>query len=296
MRSTNAQSGAPPKQQIIERHYFEMFQKAHPLPSGTIIYGDKPDVIIDGAQRIGVEITNFYVTDGSSTASEQVQRRRRSAAVAKAQREYELAGGKNFQLSVGFDKNHPIQDSVKLVERLVEFARRVEGRENGQVSGEDFEDIPELAHAHLYARELVHTPHIDPEFPNGQPAESEGFAAFAKYWNRREARALREGIYKPLSFTANWNVGQGHSFGLMSTARLAEIVREKEAKAKHYAPCDAYWLLVVVDFIDPAQEQEIRLDGGVDIVSDVFAKIIVYKTNFDHVMEITPRPTEINPR
>ena len=48
--------------------------------------------------------------------------------------------------------------------------------------------------------------------------------------------------------------------GLMSEAALEAIVREKEAKAAEYNPCGAYWLLVVVDWIDPAQEQEIRID------------------------------------
>ncbi|MGO9273758.1 MAG: hypothetical protein ACLQOO_26555 [Terriglobia bacterium] len=77
----------------------------------------------------------------------------------------------------------------------------------------------------------------------------------------------------------------------MSTARLTEIIKKKEAKARHYTSCAAYWLLVVVDFIDRAQEQEIRLDGGVDSVSDVFQSIIVYKPYFEHILEIEPHRT-----
>jgi hypothetical protein len=38
-------------QQEIERHYFEMFRSAYPLPPGTVVYGDKPDVTITGALR-----------------------------------------------------------------------------------------------------------------------------------------------------------------------------------------------------------------------------------------------------
>jgi hypothetical protein len=72
----------------------------------------------------------------------------------------------------------------------------------------------------------------------------------------------------------------------MSRARLQDIIAEKEAKAKEYAPCDAYWLLVVVDFIDSAQEEEIRVDG-LAIESGMFEKIIVYKTGFDHIVEVT---------
>jgi hypothetical protein len=75
----------------------------------------------------------------------------------------------------------------------------------------------------------------------------------------------------------------------MSADGLKEIIREKEAKARHYSTCAAYWLLVVVDFIDSAQEQEIRVDGLM-VESDIFQKIIVYKPQFDHIVEITPCP------
>jgi hypothetical protein len=105
--------------QEIERHYFEMFRKVYPLPSGTINYGDKPDVILDGIQKIGIEITNSYVVDGSRSDSEQAQRGRREAVVSKAQRLYEEATGNNFQLAFSFDKDHPIQDSATLAKKLV---------------------------------------------------------------------------------------------------------------------------------------------------------------------------------
>jgi hypothetical protein len=48
-------------------------------------------------------------------------------------------------------------------------------------------------------------------------------------------------------------------------------------------------LLIIVDFIDAAQEQEIRIDG-LTVESDVFQKIIVYKPIFEHLLEITPQP------
>jgi hypothetical protein len=72
----------------------------------------------------------------------------------------------------------------------------------------------------------------------------------------------------------------------MSIARLTEMVRGKEAKAREYSSCDEYWLLVVVDFMDEAQEQEIRVNGLV-LASDVFGRIIIYKPYFEHVVEAT---------
>jgi hypothetical protein len=75
----------------------------------------------------------------------------------------------------------------------------------------------------------------------------------------------------------------------MSTEGLMEIIREKEVKARHYTKCAAYWLLVVVDFLDAAQEQDIRIDG-LTVESDIFTNIIVYKPRFEHIVEITPQP------
>jgi len=60
----------------------------------------------------------------------------------------------------------------------------------------------------------------------------------------------------------------------------------KEHNAKKYRPCDAYWLLVIVDFMSAAQEQEIRVDG-LSICSSVSETIIVYKPRFDHILDVT---------
>jgi hypothetical protein len=71
----------------------------------------------------------------------------------------------------------------------------------------------------------------------------------------------------------------------MSRDRLVEIVKSKERRADQYEKCDAYWLLVVVDFINSAQDQEIRVDGFNKIQTDIFEKVVVYKTLFGHVIE-----------
>lgn len=82
-----------------------------------------------------------------------------------------------------------------------------------------------------------------------------------------------------------WRIAQPNGVGLMSGSALEDIVRGKETKSAEYAKCDAYWLLVVVDWIDPAQEQEIRVDD-IKISSSIFEKIIVYKPHFEHIVEV----------
>jgi hypothetical protein len=87
---------------------------------------------------------------------------------------------------------------------------------------------------------------------------------------------------------ATWiRPGQVHLFEEMSAAGLRAIVREKESKAADYVPCDGYWLLIVVDWTDPAKDQEIMIDG-LKIASNVFERIIVYKPNFEDIVEVWP--------
>ena len=71
----------------------------------------------------------------------------------------------------------------------------------------------------------------------------------------------------------------------MSMENLRAIVSTKEAQSEFYQRCDAYLLVVVVDFIDRAQDQEIQIEGFEKIDSTVFEKVIIYKTHFGHVFE-----------
>jgi hypothetical protein len=87
---------------------------------------------------------------------------------------------------------------------------------------------------------------------------------------------------------ATWaRPAQVHSYEEMSAARLRAIVAEKESKAANYASCDAYWLLIVVDFTDPAQDQEITTTG-LKLSSGFFEKIIIYKPGFEDIVEVKP--------
>jgi hypothetical protein len=86
---------------------------------------------------------------------------------------------------------------------------------------------------------------------------------------------------------AEWRIIGSYGVGLMSQPDLESIVRNKEARSAQYDKRDAYWLLVVVDPMDPAQEQEIRVDRF-SVASDVFEKIVVYKPGFEHIVETKP--------
>jgi hypothetical protein len=76
---------------------------------------------------------------------------------------------------------------------------------------------------------------------------------------------------------ARWRIMQSHKVGIISKDTLEKIVREKEVKAAEYQACDAFWLLIVVDGMNAAQEQEIRIDTPYTR-SNVFEQILVYHT------------------
>jgi hypothetical protein len=78
---------------------------------------------------------------------------------------------------------------------------------------------------------------------------------------------------------------QVYDVPVISRDGLLDIVRDKEARANKYKKCDAYWLLVVVDFINAAQDQEIQIDGFDKIQTEIFEKVIVYKPLFRHILE-----------
>ena len=106
--------------------------------------------------------------------------------------------------------------------------------------------------------------------------------------NRRDAYARQFGVRRPLRDRAKWKPIKVHSGCLFSVDRATEIIAVKEAKAKEYTSCDAYWLLIVVDFLDPAQDSEIRIDGFEGFRSTVFERVIVYRPYFEHILDQSP--------
>lgn len=226
--------------QNIEKYYFEMFRKDYPLPPGTVIYGDRPDVIIDGERKIGIEITNLYHKCGTLPESEQVQRRWREQVVSTAQNQYQNKHGKKFEISFRFDKSCPIQDQKTLVDQLINLATQIQNFETGQIGRDCFSQIPELSFVYL----------------NNQKNKD-----------------------------AKWRTFLEYDEPMLTMERLVEVVKEKEQLSRKYEKCDVYWLLVVVDFMDPAQDQDIDIDAFEKVETDVFNRVIVYKTLFGHVLE-----------
>ena len=219
-----------------------MFREIYPLPAGTITYTDAPDVILNGAKRVGIEITNFFLEEGSLPESEQSQKRLREKVISLAHQRFQSENRKKFEISFGFNKANPIRDQKILIQDIIQLAINIEKRETGQIPINVFKSIPELSFVYLNAN----------EYPD-----------------------------------AKWRIVQVYDVPVISRNRLIGIVKAKEGKAKKYKNCDAYWLLVVVNAANPAQEQEIQVEHFENIQTNIFEKIIVYKPFFNHVLEVT---------
>jgi len=212
-------------------------------------YGDKPDVILHLDRKIGVEITNLYVRPGSDDASEQRQRERRTKVVAAAQNHYRQMGERDFELTIQFNAKSPIR-SRRMAALTTELA-----------------DLASRIERH--SKRHSKGP-IDPEVFGTSPE------LLTVYLNAREYPDPR------------WPIAQVYTLDFISPQTLTEILREKEAKTLEYRPCDAYWLLIVVDWVDCAQDQEITVNASM-LTSQIFERVMLYKPDLNEIVDACSR-------
>lgn len=72
----------------------------------------------------------------------------------------------------------------------------------------------------------------------------------------------------------------------LSVDRVAQLVATKQQRLANYKQCDAYWLLVVVDFIDRAQEQDIAWPVECSSLKTSYERVIIYKPQFSRWTEV----------
>ena len=97
------------------------------------------------------------------------------------------------------------------------------------------------------------------------------------YWNGREYP------------DAKWRVTQSYAVPSLALPRIEKTIAEKTELAKKYRPCDAYWLLMVVNFWNPASDQDISWPDGVTVHAGAFERIFLYRTHFVPIEVLTWR-------
>jgi hypothetical protein len=227
-----------PSNRDIEKYYFDQFSAHFHLPAGEVEYSDKPDILIHGKQKLGIEMANLYLVDGSDPSSEQVQRKRRENVVQEAQALYLRNGGKNIELTLSFDSNNPITQVASVAGAIA--ALPIEFSVRNVLAPHHFAHIPQLNF--VYYNPI--------EYPD------------------------------PL-----WRLSQVYSGRNLSPVRVAQVVADKQGLLANYKKCDVYWLLLVVDFIDSAQDQElIWPDNGYSLKTS-YERVIIYKPQFAQWMD-----------
>ncbi|WP_226383451.1 hypothetical protein [Burkholderia mayonis] len=83
-----------------------------------------------------------------------------------------------------------------------------------------------------------------------------------------------------------WQVLQSYSVPVLQVDRVRRAIADKTEKAKKYQQCDAYWLLITVDFWDPSQDQGVDWPGGEVLEFGPYERIFLYKSTYRRVVEI----------
>ena len=235
------------KNKDLEKHFFEKFKLDYALPEGIVTYGDKPDVIIKGSRKIGIEISHLYIKDGNDLHSEQRQRNLRELVLQNAKARFFASGGSAIELTVSFDENNPITDIKILSKNLAKLLLNLDEFSTGHINKKYFSHILEISSIYIYSK-------------------------------------------KTTNF--QWRTVQSHTSKSMCLSRVVEIINIKNKKLNEYQPCDAHWLLLIVNFWDSAQDQQIHLIDNLLIkpISSAFDKIIIYKPTEELYIEIPTSP------
>lgn len=90
-----------------------------------------------------------------------------------------------------------------------------------------------------------------------------------------------------------WRTCQSYNIPLLAVDRLREIVEQKTRKIAQYQICDVYWLLVVIDLMDFAQDQHLTWSNSEPALTSPFERILIYKPQHAQVLEVPNIKTSI---
>ncbi|WP_223873306.1 hypothetical protein [Burkholderia pseudomallei] len=83
-----------------------------------------------------------------------------------------------------------------------------------------------------------------------------------------------------------WKVQQSYSVPVLQVERVRQAIAGKIERAKKYQQCDAYWLLITVDFWDQSQDQEVDWPNGETVEFGPYERIFLYKSAYRRVVEV----------
>jgi hypothetical protein len=139
---------------------------------------------------------------------------------------------------------------------------------------------------------------FNPEFPiTDVEGLARSIAEIAQYVQRGAPGQIEQATYDHLDcvnfiyFSGEWAnprwfVQQSYAVPLLRVNRVREVVADKIEKAKEYRSCDAYWLIITVDFWNPAQDQDIEWPVGELVDCGPFERVFLHKPAYRRVIQI----------
>jgi len=229
-----------------EKKYFDLFRKHYELPQGTIEFSDKPDVLILGEHK--------QRTLGIEIAHLYIKD-------GDAQDSEQKQSVNRFKVIDSAEEIYLSRGGRK-IELYVGFCdlNPIKPKRIKQIA-EDLAshalEIAQLSDRYLSWGALDDTPEI-------------GYLSC-------------DGNEYPKS---RWELSQSFNTPLLSVPRVKKLVAQKAAKSKHYVPCEANWLLLVVEFWDHAQDQFVYWPADESVGQTPFDRILIYKTSSTEVIEV----------
>lgn len=93
---------------------------------------------------------------------------------------------------------------------------------------------------------------------------------------------------------AKWRNTQSFTVPTVNPERIRAIVDDKTKKVEDYARCDEFWLLLIVDFMDRAQDQELTLPQDFCLAKGTFERVLLYKPQFAQIVEVPSTPPRLD--
>lgn len=232
----------------LERSIFSKFQKAyHEFPSGEVVHADKPDFIIEGSRRIGVEITRMFQDHFNQSGS-----------MLKLVEEYQR----------------------KVLMSLTELLRQ--NKMPHCVVSIDLGDsrFPSKIHPHEVARSCAAdiVRRTKSEVSTDFPINVENYGQLpivVKSWELIFHSGLSD--YYPME-TAN-AIGKE-----INNDNLQYILNKKELAKKKFTTCDIYWLVINVGSFASDYYPEISVK--MDQIATSFDKVFVLKYLESEIIEL----------
>lgn len=196
--------------------------------------------------RIGIEITNLFIEDGNNSTSPQRQAQIRENFLHECQTKFQSEYNLSIEINVGFSSIHPLSERQKTRKAVVS-------------------KFTERVHT-LYTTN--HRESVD----------------LNKFSDIPEIRFLY--IHDKVYDKNEWKVTQVYSTQEINPDRLKSIIQKKENRSAKYINFSENWLLIVIDNIDPAQDQYIPNQFNFTYQSTFFNRILIFQNMYRDIHEI----------